>query len=101
MAACCSSRQVVVLGGLDDLVRDVPAGRHHDDQHLAAVERHEIQVLERGRVGRRRDREPDLMRRARDFLRDVRQQVVDGARAAQPRLDLRRRSASVRRSASS
>ena len=31
------------------------------------------------------------MRRARNFLRDVRQQVLDGAGAAQPRLDLRRR----------
>ena len=76
---------------IDDLVRDVAAGGDDDDEQLAAVERDEVEPLEGRHVGGRRNREADLMRRARDLLRDVRQQVADRAGAPQTRLDLRRR----------
>ena len=41
-----------------------------------------------GRLGRRDHREADLMRRARNLLRGVRQDVFDRAGAAQPLLDV-------------
>ena len=50
-----------------------------DDEDPAAVERHEIQALERRRVHARRDREADLVRRARELVREVRHQVFDAA----------------------
>ena len=63
-----------------------------DNEELAAVERHEIEPLERRRVGGRCNGKSDLMRRPRHFLRDMGQHVPHGAGAAESGFDLSGRS---------
>jgi hypothetical protein len=65
----------------------VPAGRDDDHQDLSAVERHEVEALERRGVSGG-DRKAQLLRRTGHFLGCVGQQILDGAGAPEPRLDL-------------
>ena len=74
------------------------AGRDDDDEELSAVERHEIQVLERRHVRGGRNGKADLVRRARDLLGYVGEQSLDSSGAPEPRFDLRRGRDDERRS---
>ena len=92
---------LVLLGRFNDFVRHVAAGRDDDDQELSAVERHEIQPLERRHVRGGRNRKADLVRRARDLLRYVRQHVARPCRRGAAALRLEESGRDDLRSASS
>ena len=93
MAACAEIVGPQRLLGVHDLLRDLIAARDDDDQHARAVERHELDALQDGRmaVGHR---EAHVPRRARDDVRDAGQQIVHERRGAgmlaQLMLDIRR-----------
>ena len=87
-AACCSSSARYGSDGSITLCEMRPPVETSTTRILPRVERHEVEVLE-GRIRRAGNREADLMRRSGDFLRGVRQHVLEGARAAQPFFDLR------------
>ena len=68
----------------DHLVGDLIAAGHHDDQHAAAVEADERDVAQPGGRAGRRHRKRDLVRSARQLVRDVFHQVTRRARSPEP-----------------
>jgi hypothetical protein len=69
----------------------VTAGGDHDHQDLSAIERHEVEVFEVAGLGGRGNRKAQLLADPRGFLGHIGEHVIEGARAAQARLDLRGR----------
>ncbi len=93
LAASASSTRFVRRVRVDDLVQNLSAGRDDDDQHARPVELHEVDVAQPDAVAWRPDRDPDMVRGPREFVRGMIEQILDRARASQPRFDVGRQAA--------
>ena len=91
LAASVNSAEVERRLGVDRLVQDLPAGRRRRPRARAVSRASRSRCAAAGRRARWRDRKADVMRRAREFVRGVIEQVFHRAGPAQARFDFGRR----------